>query len=148
MLQVIPSFYTNHSKNSVFISANTYGKHIVSNEYCIARDDDKMCSLPNCRHQILLIDDIKELLQKLDQFCFNCQHEDCGKNVAKPGQLFDNVQRAVLFNHQHRLVDRMPSIAEKRLLRKKYKNHLLSSFQKTKATQTSGSVPANRLEFV
>ena len=24
MLQVIPSFYTNYSKNSLFISANTY----------------------------------------------------------------------------------------------------------------------------
>ena len=34
----------------------------------------------------------------------------------------------------------MPSIAKKRLLRKKYKKHLLSSFQKIKPTQTTGSV--------
>ena len=42
----------------------------------------------------------------------------------------------------------MPSIAEKRLLRKKYKKRLLSSFQKTKLTQTSGSVFAERNEQV
>ena len=42
----------------------------------------------------------------------------------------------------------MPSIAKKRLLRKKYKKHLFSSFQKTKTTQTSGSVFAKRIEKV
>ena len=40
----------------------------------------------------------------------------------------------------------MPSIAE--LLRKKYKKHLLSSFKKTKSTQTSGAVFADRIEQV
>ena len=38
----------------------------------------------------------------------------------------------------------MPSIAEKRLLRKKYKKHLFSSFQNTKSTQTGGSVFAKK----
>ena len=42
----------------------------------------------------------------------------------------------------------MPSIAKKRLLRKKFKKHLLSSFQKTKSTQTCGSVFADRIEQV
>ena len=42
----------------------------------------------------------------------------------------------------------MPSIAKKRLLRKKYKKQLFSSFQKTKTTQTSGSVLAERIEKV
>ena len=42
----------------------------------------------------------------------------------------------------------MPSIAKKRLLRKKFKKHLLTSFQKTKSTQTSGSVFADRIEEV
>ena len=40
----------------------------------------------------------------------------------------------------------MPIMATKRHLRKKYKKHLLSSFQKTKPTQTSGSVLADRIE--
>ena len=60
--------------------------------------------------------------------------------------MFDNVQRAVDFNHRNKGMDRMPSIAKKRLLRKKYKKHLFSSFQKTKTTQTSGSVFAERIE--
>ena len=62
--------------------------------------------------------------------------------------MFVNVQRAVDFNHRNKGVDRMPSIAKKRLLRKKYKKHLLSSFQKTKTTHTSGSVFAERIEKV
>ena len=158
MLQVIPSFYTNYSKNSLFISANTYEKYIVSKEYCIARHNDKMCFLPNCIYHIILIGNIKELLQKLDAFCFNYQHVDClytlfklrfnGKIVVKTGQLFDNLQRAVHFNQQNRGVEKMPSIAKKRLLRKNYKKHLFSSFQKTKSTQTSGSLFADRIEQV
>ena len=42
----------------------------------------------------------------------------------------------------------MPSIAKKRLLRKKYEKHLFSSFQKTKLTQTGGSECAERIEKV
>ena len=131
MLQVIPSFHTNYSKNSLYISANTYEKYIVSKQYCIARHDDKMCLLPNCRYHIFLKGNFKEFLQKLDAFCFNYKHVNClytllkyrfnGKIVIKSGQLFDNLQIAVHFNHQNRGVDRMPSIAKKRLLRKKYK---------------------------
>ena len=158
MLQLIPSFYTNYSENSLLFSANRYEKYIVSKEYCIARHDDKMCFQPNCRAYFILIGNIKDLLKKLDAFCFYYQHVDClytlfkyrfsGKIVVESGQLFDDVQRAVHFNHQNRGSDRMPMIAKMRLLRKQYKNHLLSSFQKTKSTHTSGSVFADRIEQV
>ena len=94
----------------------------------------------------------------MDAFCFNYQHVDClytlfkyrfsGKNALKRGQLLDNLQKAVDFNQENRGVDRMPSIAKKRLLRKKYKKKLLSSFQKTKLTQTRGSVFAHRIEQI
>ena len=158
MLQVIPSFYTNYPKNILFISANTYENYTSSKEYCIARQDDKMCFLPNCRYHNILIGNIKELLQKRDAFCFNYQHVDClytffkyrfsGKIVVKSGQLFDNLKRVVLFNQQNGGLERMPSIAKNRILRKKYKKHLLSSFQETKSTQTSVSVFADRIEQV
>ena len=158
MLQVIPSFYTNYSKDSLFISANTYEKFIVSKEYCIARHDDKMCFLPNSRYHIILKGNILELLLKLVAFCFNYQHVDClytffkyrfiGKIVIKSGQAFDILHKAVHFNQQNTGVERKPSIAKKRLLRKKYKKNLLSSMQKTKSTQTSGSVFADRIEQV
>ena len=64
-------FYANYSKNSLLISANTYEKNIVCKEYCIVCNDDKMCFLPIFRFHIILIGNIKELLQKMDAFCFN-----------------------------------------------------------------------------
>ena len=42
----------------------------------------------------------------------------------------------------------MPSIAEKNLMKKKYNKILSNSFQKTKSTQTGGSVFADRIEQV
>ena len=114
--------------------------------------------LPNAGHHIILLGNVDELLKKLDTFCFSYQHVDClytlfkhrftGKSVVKNGQLFDNLQRAVHFNQKNRGVDRMPSIAKKKLLREKFKKHSFNSFQKTKTTQTSGSVFAERIENV
>ena len=158
MLQAKPSFYAKNSEKSFFISASTYEKFNVCKDYCIAHHDDKTYFLPSCKYHILLHGNVEELLKKLDTFCFTYQHVDClytlfkyrfsGKVIAKSGQVFDNVQRAVDFNHRNKGVDRMPSIAKKRLLRKKYKKHLFSSFQKTKATETIGSVFAERIEKV
>ena len=42
----------------------------------------------------------------------------------------------------------MPSIAKKMTVAKKYKKHLLSSFPKTKSTQITESVLAERSELV
>ena len=62
--------------------------------------------------------------------------------------MFDNVQRAVDFNHRNKGVDKMPSIAKKRLLGKKFKRRFFNFFKKTKLTQTSGSVFAEGIEKV
>ena len=158
MLQAKPSFYAKISEKSFFISASTYEKFFVCKDYCIAHHDVKTCFLPSCKYHIVRLGNVEELLKKLDTFCFTYQHVDClytlfkyrfsGKVNAKSGQVFDNVQRAVDSNQRNKGVDRMPSIAKKRLLRKKYKKHLFSSFQKTKTTQTSGSVFAERIEKV
>ena len=150
ILQVIPGFYKNYSKNSLFISANTYEKCILRREHSISRHDDKMCFLPICRYHFLVIGNIKELRQKLDAFCFNYQHVDClytlfkysfcAKIVVKIGKPLDIVM-------ENRGVDRMPSIAKKRLLRKRpKKKRLLGSFPKTESTQFIGSVIADRIE--
>ena len=158
MLQTVPSFYAKISEKSLLISATTYEKYIVCKDYCIAHHTEKTCFLPACKYHIVLLGNVQELLKKLDTFCFTYQHVDClytlfkyrfsGKVFAKSGQMFDNVQRAVDFNHRNKGVDTMPSIAKKRLLRKKYKKHLFSSFQKTKTTQSSGSLFAERIEKV
>ena len=91
----------------------------MSKENCIARHDDKLCFLPNGRYHIILIGNIKELLQRLDAFCFNYQHVDClhtlfkyrfsGKIVVKSEQVFDNLQRGVHFNQQNRGVEKRPA---------------------------------------
>ena len=62
--------------------------------------------------------------------------------------MFDNVQQAVDFGHRNKGVDRMPSIAKKRLLRKEFEKYLFSFFQKTKTRQSSGSVFAEKIEKV
>ena len=66
---------------------------------------------------IKLLGNVEELLKKLDTFCFTYQHVNClyalfkklfrGNFSAKSGQVFDNVQRAVDFNHRNKGVDRM-----------------------------------------
>ena len=158
MLQTIPSFYAKIAEKSLFISATTYEKYFVCKDYCIAHQNKQTCFLPTGKYHIVLLGNDQELLKKLNTFSFTYQHVDClytlfkyrfsRKIIAKSGQVFDNVQRAVEFNHRNKGVDRMPSIAKKRLLRKKYKKHLFSSLQKTKTTQTSGSVFAEKIEKI
>ena len=158
MLQTVPSFNAKISEKSLFNSATTYEKYIVCEDYCIAHHNEKTCFLPACKYHIVLLGNVQELLKKLDTFCFTYQHVGClytlfkyrisGRVIAKSGQVFDNVQRAVDFNQRNKGVDRMPSIAKKKLLREKYKKHLFSSFQKTESTQTGGSVFAERIEKI
>ena len=69
MLQVTPSLFTSFSRNSLSSSAKTYEKKTVSKTFCIARDDDEMCFLPNFTYHNILKGDNKELLQKLDAEC-------------------------------------------------------------------------------
>ena len=63
--------------------------------------------------------------------------------------MFDDVQKAVCIIQKNTKVDRMPSIAKKETLQQKIqKTQFLSSFPKTKSTQTSRSVFAERTEQV
>ena len=158
MLQAIPSFYTKLSEKKPVFLCKYIWKNNVCKDYCTANHDDKAWSLPSCKYHIILLGIIEELLKSLDTFYFSYQHVDflytffkypfSGKFIAKSGQMFDNVQRAVDFNQRNKGEHRMPSIAKKTLLRKKLKKHLFSSLQKAKTTQTSGSLFAERIEKV
>ena len=129
-------------RKKLFISANTYGKYIVCEDYCIAHHDNKTCFLPSCKYDILLHGNVEELLKNLDTFCFTYQHMDClytlfkyrfsGKVIAKTGQVFDNVQRAVDFNQRNKGVDRMPSIAKKEALKEKIQKTFIRLLSKDK----------------
>ena len=91
---------------------------------------------------MVLLGNVEELLKKLDTFCFTYQHVDClytlfkyrfsGKFLANSGQVFDNVQRAVDFNHRNKGVDRMPSIAKKETLEEKVQYAIVQLFSKDK----------------
>ena len=123
ILQTIPSFYTKISEKSLLISASTYEIYIVCKNYCIAHHDDKTCFLPACKYHTILLGNVEELLKKLDTFCFTYQEVDClytlfkyrfsGKVLAKNGQVFDNVQRAVDFNQTNKGVDRMRALQKR-----------------------------------
>ena len=143
MLQSIPSFYAKILEKSLFISATTYEKDTVSKDYCTAHHNEKTCFLPARKYHIVLLGNVQELLKKLDSFCFTHQHVDClytlfkyrfsGKVIAKSGQVFDNVQRAVDFNHRNKGVDRMPSIAKKETLEEKVQKTFVQLLSKDKS---------------
>ena len=147
LLQSIPSFYAKISEKGLFISATTNEKYIVCKDYCIAHHNENTCFLPACKYHIVLLGNAQELLKTLDSFCFTYQHVDClftlfkyrfsGKVIAKSRQVFDNVQRAVDFNHRNKGVDRMPSTAEKETLEEKVQKTFvqLHSKDKTNADQ-------------
>ena len=142
MLQAIPSFFQKFSETAVFISADDYKKYLVCRDYCVAAQDPAFCFLKNCKFHLLLIadKDLNDLLVKLDRVCFTYQHVDCfytlfklrfsGNVLEKNGEKFDRVERAVSFNKLNKGMDKMPSIAKKRLLRKKFKKHMLTSVRR------------------
>ena len=116
--------------------------------------------MKNCKFHLPLIadKDLKDLLVKLDRVCFTYQHVDCfytlfkfrfsGNVLEKNREIFDSVERALSFNKLNKGVDKMPSIAKKRLLRKKFKKHMLTSVQRSISVQTTGSVFVERVESV
>ena len=129
MLQAIPTFFAEYSEKCLFISSNTYKKFMLCNDYCVSFHNDKTCFVSNCEFHIILPGNVEELLKKFDKFCFTYQHVDClytlfnyrlsGKVIAKSGQVFDNLQRAVDFNYRNKGEDRMPSIQKKDTLAEK-----------------------------
>ena len=154
---MVPRFYTNCSKNSFIISANTYEKYIASKEYCIARRDGKMCFLRKCRFHIILIGDLKEFLPKLDAFCLNYQLVECVYtlfNFRFGCKIMSGVDKSLIMcsgqfiSNNTKEWTECPSLRKRDPLRKKNNNHLFSSLQKTKSTQAIGSVFADRLEQV
>ena len=125
MLQMIPTFNANCSKNKPFLSANTYEKYVVCNYYCVACHDAEVCFLPVFGLHILILGNNEELLENLDTLCFTYQHVSIqhivfkyrfsGNIVVNSGQVFDNEQRAVFFYQRSRGVDRMSSLTNMRL---------------------------------
>ena len=140
-----PAFSQNFQKKvSLFVQVHTKNTSYVLQTTAsrIKNQDDKTCFLHACKNDSILHGNFEELLKKLDTFCFTYKQGDClytlfkyrfgRKVIVKSGQVFYIVQRAVDFNHRNKGVDRMPSIAIKKLLRKKFKNAFIQPLSKDK----------------
>ena len=160
MLQALPSYFQKFSEKPLFVSSDNYDNFLVIRDYCVASNDSTLCSLKHFQYHLLLIADkeMKDLFTKLDRFCFNFQRVDCfytlskhrfsGNVVLKSGEIFETEERTVSFNKLNKGVDKVPSNAKRRLLRKKFKKHMMISIQKSTSVQTSGSVFVERPERV
>ena len=114
-------------KNSLLISANANEKLNGEKKTVLLPTMTRCASFPNVDIKIYQQETIKSCYKNWLNF-FNYQqvnglyivfkHQFNGKNVRKSGKLFENVQRAVHFNHQNRELDRMSSHVGKRLLGK------------------------------
>ena len=142
-------------ENYSFFSTITHKKDNVTLDYSSAHHDDQMCFIPNCRYHFFYWQGLKEC-------CENWTHSAAATNswlslyttlvsiqwqiVAKNGKVYDIASEVIYFSQRTKGVDRMPSIARKRLLRTNCRTLLMSSSQKTKSLQTSGSVCAETIE--
>ena len=140
ILKTIPRFYTKNSEKCLYFPSNANKKYIVCKEYCVANHDTH--HLPACKNHIILLGNVEELQKRLDTFCVTYQHVEClftllkyrfsGKVIAKSGQVFENVQRAVDFNHRNKWVDRVTSIAKKDFRGKSSKSIYSAPFKRQK----------------
>ena len=160
MCQLLPEHYQHYSKTSIFISisSDSFGKFLVTAEYSVATHNNTFCPLSNCKYHILLRStNFEKLLKELESYHFVYQLVDCFytlykyqffKNVIiETGGVFDIVAKAVTHNTQNKSVEKTPSIAKKRLTRKKFKKHC-SAGQKSASTQTLGSSFLDRIQKI
>ena len=160
MCQTLPSFYSDYCKKSLFISVSSdfYEKYIVTKDHCVSTHNI-LCSLENCKFHLALIGiSLCQIFQRLDKYVYMYQEIDClytlfkhrcySKIVTSIGEVFNQLRRAVQHNLRWRGAEKMPSIAKKRLIRKKFKRHYLCSNQKLASTQTLGSAFLDRIRKV
>ena len=152
MLQVIPSFLGKFWESSLFILSDYNEDFLVCHDYSVASQNPAHCNSINCEVHILCIasEDNNDVIGKQDRLCFTHENVDCfytlfkfrfsGNLLVKFGELLDSLERVVSFNKVNKELDKIPSLAKKRFLRRKFNKHLLTSIQKSVAVQTSVSV--------
>ena len=129
-------------------------------EFCVAAHECRFCSLNHYQYHILLTADehLIDIFIKLDQLCFNFQRLDCFYTLfkyilsrivlVKSGEVFDTTEKDVFFNKLNKGEDKLPSLAKKRLLRKKLKKHMPTSNKNLTSVHRSGSLFVERVEGV
>ena len=140
------------------ISENFYEKFFVTQDYCVS-NHSSFCPVENCKfHLVLIGSSLDQILQRLDKYHFTYQIVDCIYTLYKyrfyfniissRDEVFNQLNRAVEHNLKCRIPEKLPSVAKKRLLRKKFKRHYLSSAQKLASTQTLGSAFLERIRKI
>ena len=160
MCQAYPDFHLDYNAKSHFISVseNLYEKLIVTRKYCVS-NHSSFCPVENCKfHLVLIGSSLDQILQRLDKYHFFYQIVDCIYTLYKyrfysnfmlsRGEVFNQLNRAVEHNLNCRIPQKLPSVAKKRLLRKQFKRHYLSSAQKLASTQTLRSASLKRIRKV
>ena len=160
MCQALPSFYSDYCKKSLFISVSSdfYKKYIVTHYYCVS-NHKTLCSLENCKFHLVLIGiSLGQIFQRLDKYVYIYQESDCIYNlfkhrfytsiVASSGEMFNQLRRAVQHNLRWKGAEKMPSIARKRLIPKKFRRHYLCCNQKLASTQTLVSAFLDRIQKI
>ena len=131
MCQAYSTFYLNYKAKSLFISVseNFYEKLIVTQDYCVS-NHSSFCPVENCKfHLVLIGSSLDQILQRVDKYHFTYQIVDSiytlykcrfySKIISSKGEVFNQLNRAVEHNLKCRTPEKLPSVAKKRLLRKK-----------------------------
>ena len=144
--QAYPTLYPDYNAKSLFISVseNFYEKFIVTQDYCVS-NHSSFCPLENYQlHLVLIGSSLGQILQRIDEYPFTYQIVDCiyilykykfySNNISSRGEVFNQLNRSVEHNLKCRIPEKLPSVAKKHLLQKKFKRHYLRSAQKDAST--------------
>ena len=158
MCQLLPHFYKKFCEKAlfIFVSVKDYRPYLFTSEYVVALHYS-FCPLKTFRYHIFLISfSAKDLLQKLEDLSYLYQTVDClytlykhqffGNILEELGLVFTQLDRAVQHNYENKNVEKLPSVSKKRLIRKKFKRHLLRADQRNVRTQTMGSSFLDRIQ--
>lgn len=153
---VTPKEYFKFNNKCLFISCDSldvyetklHGTKCVS----VARHDDDLCQVSeNCSYHILIFDEtVRKPTEILEKHCrgvlFHYQEVDClftlykqyfhGNIMEQRGNLFNQLKMAITFTTKHKHFEKLPSIAKKRLLRKKLRLYGGGVTKKSTSTQT------------
>ena len=153
MCQAYTTFFRTTMQNLFLsLSQKTFIKTSLSHfsHYCVSKTSS-FYPVENCNFYLVLIgSSLDHFLQGLDEYHFNYQSIDCtytsykyrfySNVISSRSEVFSQLNRAVEHNLNVRKPEKLPSVAKKRVLRKKkIKRHYLSSAQKLASIQTLGS---------
>ena len=160
MCQALPSFYSDYNSKSlfIFVSNEFYEKYIVAQEFCVSTHSF-FCSLEKCKFHIILIgtslsqnlqrfDKYQNINQKIDCLYILYKHRFFSSSVTSSGEGFNQLSCRVQQNLRWKGAEKTPNVSRKRLVRKKFKKHYLSSNQKLATTQTLGSAFLDRFRKI